>query len=66
MYLLPLFLSCLAEMEHSTKGFGVVLAALAAGYSAFTMFGAGTESMIWGSLILLAGIPVYLAMKAKA
>jgi len=66
MYLLPLFLSCLAEMKHSAKGFGVVLAALAAGYSAFTMFGAGTESMIWGSLILLAGIPVYLAMKAKA
>lgn len=63
MYLMPLFMSCLAEMKHSWKSFGMVLAGLAAAYSAFTIFGAGTESMIWGSLLLLAGLPVYFAMK---
>ncbi len=63
MYLLPLFVSCLAEMKHSLRSFGVVLAALAAGYSAFTIFGAGTESMIWGSLLLLVGLGVYGVMK---
>ncbi len=63
MYLLPLFVSCLAEMKHSARNFGVVLAALAAGYSAFTIFGAGTESMIWGSLLLLVGLGVYGAMR---
>ena len=66
MYLLPLFMSCLAEMKHSLKSFAMVLAALAAGYSAFTIFGAGTESMIWGCLLLLAGLPVYFAMKLSA
>lgn len=63
MYLLPLFVSCLAEMKHSLRSFGVVLAALAAGYSAFTIFGAGTESMIWGSLLLVVGLGVYGLMK---
>jgi len=65
MYLLPLLISCLAEMEHSlnAKNMGALLALLAAGYSAFTIFGAGTESMIWGSLLLFAGLIVYMIMK---
>jgi len=63
MYLLPLFVSCLAEMKHSLRSFGVVLAALAAAYSAFTIFGAGWESMLWGSLLLLVGVGVYGLMK---
>jgi len=66
MYLLPLFVSCLAEMKHSLKSFGVVIAALAAGYAAFTIFGAGTASMIWGTLLLAAGLPVYALMKMRS
>lgn len=65
MYLLPLFVSCLAEMKHSlsTKSIGAFLALLAADYSAFTIFGAGTESMIWGTLLLMAGLPIYILIK---
>jgi len=68
MYLLPLFISCLAETKHSlnTTKIGALLALLAAGYSLFTIFGAGTESMIWGSLLLLAGLPIYVWMKRVA
>jgi len=66
MYLMPLFLSCIAEMKNSVKILSIIFAALAAAYSAFTMFGAGTESMIWGTLLLVAGLPIYFAMKAKA
>lgn len=65
MYLLPLFVSCLAEMKNSLKSFGVVIAALAAAYSAFTIFGAGNESMLWGTLLLFAGVPVYTVMKMR-
>ncbi len=65
MYLLPLFVSCLAEMKHSLRNFGVVLAGLAAGYSAFTIFGAGWQSMLWGSLLLLVGLAVYGLMKIQ-
>lgn len=65
MYLLPLFISCLAEMEHSlnAKNGGAVLAFLAAGYSAFTINGAGAASMMWGGVLLFIGLFVYMIMK---
>ncbi len=65
MYLLPLFVSCLAEMKHSLRSFGVVLAALAAGYSAFTIFGAGWQSMLWGSVLLIVGLGFYGVMRVS-
>ncbi len=67
MYLLPLFISCIAEFKHSFehKNIGVLIALLAAAYSLFTIFGAGAESMVWGKLLLLAGLPVFFWMKRK-
>jgi len=66
MYLLPLFVSCLAEMKHSlqAKNLGVFLALLAAAYSVFTIFGAGIASMLWGSLLLLIGLCFYVLIKS--
>ena len=66
MYLLPLFISCLAEMEHSlnVKSPAAILAFLAAAYSAFTINGAGADSMMWGGVLLFVGLIIYMAMKA--
>jgi basic amino acid/polyamine antiporter, APA family len=38
----------------------VILAAL---YSVWTVYGAGTEALLWGLLLLLAGVPIYALMR---
>lgn len=43
-------------------GFKVILL-LAALYSCWTIYGAGTEALIWGVLLLLAGFPVFWLLK---
>jgi basic amino acid/polyamine antiporter, APA family len=38
----------------------VILAAL---YSLWTVYGAGTEALLWGILLLAAGVPIYAIMR---
>jgi APA family basic amino acid/polyamine antiporter len=40
-----------------------LLAAIAALYSVWTLYGAGYEATVWGAVLLAAGIPVYLLMR---
>jgi APA family basic amino acid/polyamine antiporter len=40
-----------------------VIAVLGAIYAIWTIFGAGLEAIYWGIGLLLAGVPVYVAMK---
>ena len=40
-----------------------VLVMLAALYSVWTVYGAGTEALLWGLLLLLAGVPIYALMR---
>ncbi len=40
---------------------GVVI--LAAIYSVWTVYGAGTEALLWGLLLLIAGIPIYAVVR---
>jgi basic amino acid/polyamine antiporter, APA family len=46
----------------ATSGF-VAVVFLAAVYSVWTLYGAGTEALLWGLLLLAAGIPIYLLMR---
>jgi APA family basic amino acid/polyamine antiporter len=43
-----------------------LLAALAALYSIWTLYGAGYEATAWGAALLAAGIPVYLLMRRSS
>jgi APA family basic amino acid/polyamine antiporter len=40
---------------------GVVILALI--YSVWTVYGAGTEALLWGLLLLIAGIPIYAVVR---
>lgn len=40
-----------------------VIAAAAAVYALWTIYGAGAEAVAWGVVLLLAGLPVYLVMR---
>ena len=39
------------------------IAAIAAGYALWTIYGAGAEAVSWGFALLLAGLPVYFVMR---
>jgi APA family basic amino acid/polyamine antiporter len=44
----------------------IVVAILAALYSAWAIVGAGREAMLWGAALVASGIPVWLFMRRKA
>ena len=44
----------------------MTVSALAFGFSLWAIAGAGADTVFWGFLMLLAGIPVYVAMRARA
>jgi APA family basic amino acid/polyamine antiporter len=41
----------------------IVVAILAATYSAWTLYGAGTEAFLWSFVLFAIGLPVYWLMK---
>ncbi len=67
------YFSCsLAALRLSATGkmpatrLASAVAALAALYAAWTIYGAGAQAALWGFVLLLAGVPVHLAMRRKA
>ena len=44
----------------------MTVSALAFGFSLWAIAGAGADTVFWGFLMLLAGIPVYVAMRARS
>ena len=59
--LLPYFLCALAELKHSwgsSRGW-ITLAFVSAMYSFFALVGSGFVVLMWGGILLCAGIPVY-------
>ena len=60
--LLVVYLACaLAEIKHSwrsARGWTAV-AVIATAYSLFAIFGAGQESLIWGLVLIVIGVPVF-------
>lgn len=63
------YLACaLAELKHSwrsAKGWAA-LALLACGYCLFALLGSGIEIMLWGGVLMLAGVPVYFLLRRNA
>ena len=59
--LLPYFLCALAELKHSwgsSRGW-ITLAFVSAMYSFFALVGSGFVVLMWGGILLCAGLPVY-------
>ena len=68
--LVPYLVCALAELKHSIKDARAwaVVALIAAVYSTFAMWGAsqdggGLEVIIWGAVLMVAGLPLYLIGK---
>lgn len=60
--LLPYLLCALAELKHSwgsSRGW-ITLAFVSAMYSFFALVGSGFVVLLWGGVLLCAGIPIYL------
>lgn len=53
------------EHRRTLPWHGFVLGAVAFGYSVWAIAGTGAESVYWGFLLLLAGIPVYAVLRAR-
>ena len=70
---LPYLVCALAALKLKTRGtlaagaWLLPTAVLATLYSGWATWGAGTQAMLWGLLLILAGVPVYfLSRSAKA
>ncbi|MEO0438233.1 MAG: amino acid permease [Pseudomonadota bacterium] len=61
--LLPYLLCAIAELKQSRRSaFGwVLLSAVAACYSLFALIGSGAEVLLWGLVMLVLGVPIYLS-----
>jgi len=64
--LLPYAASSAAWLRSHGGNGGRVVAALALVYSIYALLGAGSEALLWGVVLLLAGVPVYLWMRRPA
>ncbi|MCC7097897.1 MAG: amino acid permease [Thermomonas sp.] len=62
--LLPYIASCAAWLRRGQGGKPAALLALA--FSLYALIGTGTEALLWGGVLLLAGLPVYAWMRCKA
>lgn len=62
------YLGCaLAEIKHSwrsARGWAAI-AVIATVYALFAIFGAGQESLIWGAVLVLFGVPVFYLGRQK-
>ncbi len=56
--LLPYVVSSAAWLRSGT-GKGRVVAALALAYSLYALVGTGSRALLWGAVLILAGLPVY-------
>ncbi|BCT91312.1 amino acid permease [Lysobacter helvus] len=63
--LLPYVVSSAAWLRTGERN-GRILAALALLYSLYALVGTGSESLLWGGALLLAGLPVFAFMRYRA
>jgi len=75
-YMVPYVFCCFAEGIMlimlgrrvgfiAPKGYGLI-AAVAFLFSMWTIYGAGADAAMWGFLLILAGLPVYMVLQSKA
>jgi APA family basic amino acid/polyamine antiporter len=63
--LLPYVVSSAAWLR-SDSGKGRVVAALALAYSLYALVGTGAKALLWGAVLVLAGLPLYFWRKRQA
>ncbi|GAB3388682.1 amino acid permease [Lysobacter fragariae] len=63
--LLPYFACSAAWLRRGTGG-GRVVAALALLYSLYALVGIGAESLLWGIVLVVAGLPVYFLSRQRS
>jgi APA family basic amino acid/polyamine antiporter len=65
--LLPYAVSAMADFKYSWKSAKAwsAIAVLAFAYACVAMIGSGFTVLLWGFVLLLAGLPIYFACKAK-
>ncbi len=63
--LLYYFLCALAELRYSWRSaWGwVSIAVIACAYTAFAMFGSGLEVLLWGGVLMAAGVPLFYLLR---
>lgn len=66
--LAPLAVAALADIRQSwrTARPWALIAMLAFAYSAFAMLGSGLDVILWGLVLLAAGVPVYMLVRRQA
>jgi APA family basic amino acid/polyamine antiporter len=62
--LLPYFISSAAWLRRG-DGSGRIVASLALLYSLYALSGIGGESLLWGSVLVAAGLPVYWIVRRR-
>lgn len=65
--LLPYAVSAVAELRHSLRSAPAwaAIAIVALVYSLIAMAGAGIKTLLWGTLLIVAGLPVYFWSKRR-
>ncbi len=65
--LLPYALSALAEIKQSaaTAKTWALIAMIALGYSVIAMAGAGIKTLVWGTALIIAGLPIFYWSKRR-
>lgn len=62
------FFCALAELKHSwgkAKVWTIVVALFACAYALFAILGSGPEVLLWGSVLMAAGVPVYIMLRPR-
>jgi APA family basic amino acid/polyamine antiporter len=52
-----------ADRQISLSGFDFAVAGIAVVFAAWAIFGTGADAILWGGMLLLLGLPVYLMMR---
>lgn len=60
---LMLFVTNRKQFSGARLGLSAFVALLAFAYSLWALYGAGADTVLWGTLLMLAGLPVYVLMK---
>lgn len=63
--LLPYVVSSAAWLWRGTGGASRAIAAAALAYSLYALAGIGGESLLWGAVLVAAGLPVYWLMRRR-
>ncbi|GAA5076909.1 amino acid permease [Lysobacter panacisoli] len=63
--LLPYVVSSAAWLSRGTGAASRIVAALALAYSLYALFGIGSEALVWGAALVIAGLPLHYWLRRR-